>query len=654
MGPLEFIIQLVAILGAATITTVVIRRLLLGVGWVRSFLVSLLIFTVAFPISTWAGQALLVFTDQGRLGPDVDAGVALLFVLLVFLWVFVLSVAALVVLELILPSGTVPGPVEALQSTRLGVRRIRRYLYLAWILSSSGLARALRRGPESREFGQALVKMLNRSGVTFIKLGQILSTRAELLPASLVEALAALQTTATPAQPAEIQQVLQEEWGKDVTGVLAEFDPTPFAAASVAQVHRARLDDGTEVVVKVQRPGAHEQVQVDCDILLRFARTAERRFAWARAMGITALSRGLAQSLNEELDYRREAQNTLAVAGALASHPVMVTPRIMPELSGERVIVMSRLHGEVAAGAAARLDPDTRRTLAQELLTATIEAIVVHGVFHADLHPGNIMLLEDDRLGLLDFGAIGVIDAETRQLLATLLLALINDDNVAATTALTAAFEVDDQIDRAQLQRDLGRAITLLVQTREATSTVFGGFFAVLRDYGITVPGDVAGAFRTLASLDGTLRSLDPGYGLFQGAQQALPEIVATLADPERLSKLTEAATLTTAVISRRVPARIEHISDQLSRGEFTVRTRSFSDSADQTWLRRMLDDVISAVFAAVAIALAAIFLLTPDGPAVTPVLTAWHLAAAVLGFLGLVLALRLVVRLFTRERRDP
>lgn len=419
MGPLEFVVQLIVFLAAAAVTTAVIRRLLLGVGWIRSFGVSLLIFAVTFPVTTWAGKALLVFTDQGRLGPEVSTGVALAFFLLAFLWIFVLSVAALVVLELILPSGSVPGPVEALRGARQGLRRIRRYLYLAWILFSSGLGRALRRGPESREFGEALVTMLNRSGVTFVKLGQILSTRAELLPGPLLEALAALQTTAEPAKPDAIQRLLREEWGKPAEQVFAEFDAVPFAAASVAQVHHARLPDGTAVVVKVQRPGAREQVAVDCDILVRFARTAESRFGWARSMGITALSQGLAKSLHEELDYRREAQNTLAVAGALAAHPVMVTPRIVTELSGERVLVMSRLSGGSAAGAAGRLEPEAHEALAHELFLATIEAILVHGVFHADLHPGNIMLLDDDRLGLLDFGAIGVIDAETRQLLAT-------------------------------------------------------------------------------------------------------------------------------------------------------------------------------------------------------------------------------------------
>lgn len=644
----DTLLGLIVLLISAAITTAIIRRLLLGVGWVRSFLVSLVVFSVSVPVTNWAATALGILSPDGKLG--VDGGVALLFMVLVFLWVFVLSLAALVVLELIIPSGAVPGPIEAVQGIRLWVRRNRRYLYLAWIVSSSGLGRALRRGPESREFGEALVQMLNRSGVTFVKLGQILSTRADILPAPLVESLAELQATAAPADPGEIHKLLREEWGKGPDEAFAEFDIEPFAAASVAQVHRARLHDGTDVVVKVQRPGAREQVQVDCDILLRFARTAERRFAWARSMGIVALSSGLAKSLTEELDYRREAQNTGAVGTVLATHPALVVPDIVRDLSSERVLVMSRLKGASAVTAAERLDPDVRATLAYELLASTIEAIVVHGVFHADLHPGNIMLLEDDRLGLLDFGAIGVIDAETRQLLATLLLALINDDNVSATTALTMAFSVDDDVDRAQLQRDLGRAITLLVQTQEATTAVFGGFFAVLRDYGITIPGDVAGAFRTLTSLDGTLRAFDSNYGLFQGAKEVLPDIVKVLANPERLLKLTEASALTQAVVARRVPARIEYISDQLARGELTVRARSLSHPADRVWLRRLMDNVVSALFAVVAIALAAVFMLVPGGPQLTPMLTAWDLVAALLGFIGLVLALRLVIGLFARE----
>lgn len=151
--------------------------------------------------------------------------------------------------------------------------------------------------------------------------------------------------------------------------------------------------------------------------------------------------------------------------------------------------------------------------------------------------------------------------------------------------------------------------------------------------------------------MDGTLRAFDPDYGLFQGAKEVLPDIVKAMANPERLLKLTEASALTQAVVARRVPARIEYISDQLARGELTVRARSLAHPADRVWLRRLLDNaLVSALFAVVAIALtSAVFMLVPGGPQLTPMLTAWDLVAALLGFIGLV-PLRLVIGLFVRE----
>lgn len=647
MGALTVAFQLVALLVTAAVMAAIIRRLLAGVGWVRCFLVSVIVFSASTPAITWVGQMVQVFTPDGHLA--VDASAAVLIAALAFLWVFALSIGALVVLEVIVPTGAVWTPVEAVQQTRAGLRRTRRYLALAWIVATSGLSRQLRHGPDSAAFGKALVTVLNRSGVTFIKLGQILSTRPEIVSGPLADALESLQTKAAPAPATDIRRVIREEWACEIEDVLASFDEEPLAAASIAQVHSGRLRDGTPIVIKVQRPGAREQVAVDGDILLRFTEMAERRFDWGRAMGIAALGRGLVASLHEELDYRREAQNTLAVTHALSGHPGIETPTVYPDLVRERVLVMTRLAGGPASVEAARLDVSARQTLAADLLAATFESILVHGVFHADLHPGNILLLDDDRLGLLDFGAVGVIDAETRQLLATLLLALVTDDNVSATTALTMAFDVDPRVDRRALQRDLGRVMTLLAQTRQESAATFAGVFTVLRDHGIAVPGDVAAAFRTLASLDGTIRALDPSSGLFAAAEKTLPAIASELVSSDRVDRFVETSALTSAVITRRLPARVEHVSNLLARGELAIHSRAFSEASDRAWLGSMLDDAVSAVFAVVAIALGCAFFLAPGGTAITPVLSAYDLVAAVLGFVGLVLTLRLVVRLFTR-----
>ena len=646
MDVLSFLYQALTSLIVAGIFSIVIRRLLPSVGWTRAILVSLAILLTLIPVSIWAGTALGIFTESGELA--VDVGTALVAAVLIVLWMFAVALLVLVVLELIIPTGRFGGPIEGIRESRLGVRRMHRYLQLTWIVMRSGLGKSLRYGPESPEFVSALIRTINQAGVTFVKLGQLMSTRSDLLPDPLIKALSSLQASATPASPEEIHARLREEWGANPENVLAQFDANPFAAASVAQVHRGTLDDGTAVVVKVQRPGAAEQVRVDCDIFLRFAISAERRFDWASKLALVSLIQGLVGSLTEELNYRVEARNTQAIARSLRQHPAIATPTIISELSTSRVLVMTELKGTPVEASAGNLTADARDRLAHELFDSTAESILVDGVFHADLHPGNIMLLENGKIGLLDFGAIGVIDSETRQLLASLLLSIFTDDNVNAVAAILMAFDVDPDIDRAALQRDLGRVLTMLSHSQQADSTVFSAVFSVLRTYGISIPGDVAGAFRTLSSLDSTLCALRSDYGLFQAAQEALPHLVTTLGSPERLARIAATSALTSAIASRRLPARADRLATQLERGELTVRARSFAASSDRSWIGSVVDDVLSGAFACIAIVMALVFLLVPGGEQITAVLTFHHLMAAAIGFIGVTLALRLSIRLFT------
>ena len=678
---LAVLAQAVWVIVAGLILTAIIRRILAGVGWLRSFLVSVVVMLVGLPVSVVLGRAIGIFTPDGRVA--VSWWIALIVSALAFLWLFVAAISILVVAEVVLPTGAAWTPMEAWQQTAKGLRRQRRYAHLSWVIATSGLWRSWRRGPASEGFGEALVGMLERSGVTFIKLGQILSTRPDVLPPAVSQALSTLQSSAARVPAADIRDVLREEWGADPGDVLGSFDDEPLAAASVAQVHRATLRDGTPVVVKVQRPGAREQVAVDCDIVLRFTEMAERRLEWARAMGVAALGRGLVATLREELDDRVEARNTLAVSRTLEAHPDIVTPVVDEHLSTARVLVMTRLEGRGVLEAAPDLPDGAGPRLAQNLMDATLEGILVRGVFHADLHPGNIMVVPargprrrvpvsadapegptnvheggfgganplDVRLGLLDFGSVGVIDAETRQLLATLLLALVTDDDVSATTAVTMAFDVTGEVDPRALQRDLGRILALLAQTRRVDASTFSDVFAVLHDHGIAVPGDVAGAFRTLTSLEGALQALDPGYGLYEGMRRSLPALVRGLASPTRTAGLAASTALTSAAIARRLPARVERVTEDLERGRFQVRTRAFASAGDRAWLRSLLDDAVSAVFAVVAIALACVFLVVDGGPQITEALSAYDVVAGGLGFAGIVLVLRLVVRLFTRSR---
>lgn len=646
---------LVTALVALAVTHVIRRVLGARVGWLRTLVVVLVAFAVGVPATTALAVALGVGDADGRLA--TSEGVALAFFGVAALWVFAACLVVVMVLEVIAPSGSLPGPREAVVRLAASARRTRRYVQILTIAARSGAGPALRGGPGSEAFGPALATLLERCGVTFVKLGQILATREDLLPAATTRALATLQANAAPEPPEVVAATLRTELGADPAEVFASFDPEPLAAASAAQVHAATTHDGRDVVVKVQRSTARQQVLVDVDILGRVARTAEQRWPWAREMAVSRLADGLAQSLREELDYRLEADSTVAGAAALRGTPDVVVPAVHTTLSTRRVLVLERLHGvplSRGADAVAALPTARRAELAQTLIGAVLDTVLVTGVFHADLHPGNVLLLDDERLGVLDFGAVGVLDGETRQVLAVLLLAILTDDAVTAADALLLGFDVPDDLDVARLRRELGREITTLQLRSTIDADTFARLFAVLRRHGVGVPGDVAAALRTLASVEAAVRLLDPAGSLLTSARARLPELLQRLADPQRTAAHALGRAGVVAAVARRLPERVEHVSRALRDGTLTVRTRSFGHPGDRSWLRDQVTNALAAALGAVACVLAVLLVLHDGGPQLTPQLSLSALLGMLLGFGGLTLALRVVVRLFQRREAPP
>jgi ubiquinone biosynthesis protein len=431
---------------------------------------------------------------------------------------------------------------------------------------------------------------------------------------------------------------------------LGRLDPTPLGAASIAQVHAARTVDGRDVVVKVRRPTAAHLVKVDSDIMLRFARTAQRRFAWAKEIGFDELTRGLVKVMNEELDYRIEAFNT-KVGRRLTEHEeLLVVPAVDEELSTEEVLVMDLVEGVPVPQAVEDLSDERRQELAAHLLSWVIRGVLVEGFFHADLHPGNILLTTDQKLGILDFGAVGLIDQETRRLLTALIGAILEDDAVVASSALQMIFDLPPDADSRELKRDLGRLLARVHASGEADSTLFGDLIQLLRSHRIGVPGDIAGAFRTLGAVEDTLKVLVPENSLVEGARNAMPEVLAALASPVRAAKRAGVEALVVGSVAKRLPDRVERISDALAAGEFNVNTRPLADLGERRWLRRMLDDALSVIFAAVLAVVAVNLAVKGEGAMLTPQLSVPQLGAAVLGLIAMVLALRVLVRVFSRR----
>lgn len=642
-----------------------------AVGWIRSAVVALAMLTVTSWVLT---NGLL---DVGWSRPDgtltVAPGVALVAIVLAFAWAFVLGLCVLLVLELLVPTGSVPGPWRALRGLRQGRRETRRYAQILAIGVRHGLGGALTRGArqpdgsrlsrtDQRRQAAALRDALSDAGVTFVKFGQVLSTRRDLLPATFADALATLQSEVPPAPWPQVEAAVVDALGQPIDEAFAEFSPEPLASASVGQVHAARLLDGREVVVKVQRPGARAQVETDLAILGRLARRIERDTAWGRSLGVVDLADGFAASLREELDYTVELENTLALRAALArgpasddggdapgARPRVRVPEVYPELSGTTLLVMERLDGVPVGRAAdvlAGLDDAVRADLAARLLTATLDQVLVAGTFHADLHPGNVLVTADGRLGLLDMGSVGRLGEPERLALAAVLLAVDADDAVAATDALLELLDAPADLDVRRLERAVGQVIVRF-RGAGASGAMFTALFRLVTDAGLAVPSQVAAAFRTFTSLEGTLRLIDPGFDLVAGARATAQPLVRRVVTPEGLRERATSLFLGLAPELERLPRRLAKVTSDVEAGRLTVNVRSFAHPDDRAFVTGLVQQVVSTVIAAAAVVAAVVLVSADSGPELVEGLRLFAVLGAALGFVGTVLAVRVLVFAF-------
>jgi len=357
----------------AVLVAAIARRMLgAPVGWPRTLTLGLIMTTVVTWSITYIGRMVGIVVDGRLVGPKGPAAAVMV---LVTGWAFALGLVALVVLEVILPTGSLPTPIALVRGLAGRRRRAVRYAQIIGIAVRHGLGGYLsghrRDYPSagSAFIARALRDALNEGGVTFVKLGQTLSTRRDLLPEAFVAQLATLQTRAEPQPWAALAPVVQAALDRPLEAVFSAIDANPIASASVAQVHGARLIDGRPVVLKVQRPRARHQVTADMEIVLRLAHRLERATAWGRSFGVVRLAHGFAASLEEELDYTVELENQRSVAATLGRG--IVVPTVYEEYSSSRLLVMDRLDGTPVGDAApllARFEPPARQGMAHRLL----------------------------------------------------------------------------------------------------------------------------------------------------------------------------------------------------------------------------------------------------------------------------------------------
>ncbi|MFI7124545.1 ABC1 kinase family protein [Nonomuraea sp. NPDC050153] len=643
--PTQLLLSVVTLLTIIALATVAQRLLDVRFGRLRTFLAALFAFALAQPMLE---PILSSLGPVDREEPPVAAGLGIL--LLIVMSVVLIPMVILVIAEALVPPGSVPGPLELIRSVRGRFSRTRRYSQITRIAIKHGLGPYLRgRGerlddrPGMVRLARSLREALDEGGATFVKLGQVLSTRRDLLPAEFVEELGRLQDQVASAPWPEIEPMLAAELGGPVDEVFAEFDRTPLAAASIGQVHAARLHSGESVVVKVLRPGIWPVVSKDLDIVRRLAATLESRTRWGRSLGLRDLAEGFATAIREELDFRVEAANMAAVTASGGGGVTYPTP--ISAMCTERVLVMRRLSGRSVTAAA----PDQGPRLARDLLDCLLRQILVEGVFHADPHPGNLMLLDDGTLGLLDFGSVGRLDDSVRSALRRFLLAMNRQDPLGVTDALLEVVPRPEDIDEAALERALGQFMARHVTAGMDSAQMFTDLFRIVSAYGLSIPPEVAAVFRALATLEGTLVRLSPGFDLIGEARSFAGRHLAERVTPETIKEFATQELVALLPMLRRLPRRVERIASAAEHGRFTMNVRLLADDRDRRYVTGLLHQVLLTVLGATAGVMAVILLGTAGGPPALANTSLFQLIGYNLLVIAAILVLRVLALIFRR-----
>ncbi len=429
---------------------------------------------------------------------------------------------------------------------------------------------------EEEDHAAGLASALEELGPCFIKLGQLMSTRPDLLPANYIEALSRLQNTVTPVPSDKVTAIIESELGAPLSELFESFDCEPLATASMAQVHRAVLPDGSEVAVKVQRPGVRQRIEIDIEILHEVARFASRFTPFGKRYGFLQIVRELERSLSQELDFRQEAESTRLIGKQIAEFKLLTTPTVYTDYTTRRVLTLSFVRGrQLIHVSREELDSLDSRAIAKELLSAYLKQMVIDGVFHCDPHPGNIFLADDGRLALMDFGMVGRFDADQKDKIILLLLAFSERLGERVADTYLEMIEIPKDVDRRAFTQDVSALVSRyhdMSGGRMAIGTALLDLTKLAQSHSTPVPTAMTLLGKAMLNLDGTIRVLSPELD----PVQLIRDYMLKVMEKRVIGQISPGRVFAWVIDMKRLfentPRRTDMILDKLANDQLTLR----------------------------------------------------------------------------------
>lgn len=459
--------------------------------------------------------------------------------------------------------------------------------------------------------------IFERLGPTFVKLGQLLATRPDLVPQEFSDEFKHLYDSTKPSPFAEVRAAIKAELGRDVEELFTEFEPEAMASASVGQVHRATLKDGSRVAVKVQHPGIEGRMILDFEILQGLVTFIEKTFSASRVWQPTKHLEELKSMLERELDYRYETKNTLRVAEAFANDDTVVIPRMHTQHCTKRVIVMEFIEGHKFArvGELDKAGVD-RRSVARVITHAMAKQIFVHRFFHADPSPGNMIVLGSNKVAFLDFGAVGVVTERRAKTILRLITAISKSDTEATSEAVVDLCDQYGEHDPKRFQTDVEKILDFFEreEVSVADPRLMEQILALAKRHRMLLPPDFMLITRALFQFDGFCRELDPDYELVSVLEPVVAEVVwKNLTSARKQRELIEETLGELVRFGRQFPHTLNQLVRRIERNELrTTIDVAGLEGIKQSQGRSVLKLSFTVVVAALIVGLAVVY----TGPA--------------------------------------